>query len=79
MDFQSSIQPMGFQPIVFEFFCLDTKKVTKKSQGSNEYSQLLPYSFVRLLYIVVSALVMLFLTSLQLFKNQKFKCLSVIV
>ena len=52
--------------LFFTFFVLDTKKVTKKSQGSNEYSPLLPYSFVELLCIVVSAFVMLLLGLLQL-------------
>jgi hypothetical protein len=32
MDFQSSIQPMGFQPIVFEFFAL-MQRSNKKNQG----------------------------------------------
>jgi hypothetical protein len=48
------------------FFCLDTKKVTKKSQASNEYSPLLACSFVQLLCMVVSALVILLLDLLRL-------------
>ncbi len=46
---------------LFTFFVLDTKKVTKKSQVSNEYSPLLTYSFVEMLCIVVSAFVILLL------------------
>ncbi|CAN5334936.1 hypothetical protein BH11BAC5_BH11BAC5_29840 [soil metagenome] len=51
---------------LFTFFVLDTKKVTKKSQVSNEYSPLLPDSFVELLCIVISAFVILLLDLLQL-------------
>jgi hypothetical protein len=54
------------------FFCLDTKKETKKSQASNENGPLLASSFVELLCIVVSALVMLLLVLLQPTANISF-------
>jgi hypothetical protein len=49
----------------FTFFVLTQKKITKKSQASNEYSPLLASSFIEFLCIVVSALVILFLALLQ--------------
>jgi len=47
------------------FFVLTQKKIPKKSQASNEYSPLLASSFVDLLYIVVSAFVILLLALLR--------------